>query len=520
MGGTVITDLDFFYGATGGVTDCDSITDWAPEPVLDNEIYVQGTGALSMKVAKETLTCMFTLASPQDITGKTLYIWAYTLLIRILATQANGGFGLRVEDGAGNWGEWYLAGSDTWTGAWKAFAVHTDTAFSNQSATPPDRTAITKIGVTWTTTALPKVYPNCFWDALRIGTYLGIKGGSETDPADFDAMLAAEDLVANKWGILAREGGIIFCQGDLRFGSTVAGEATYFKDTSEVIVFRERILEVITYEVLIQGNATATTKVYFGEEVGGRGVAGCMFRSEGASKFDFTATDPNITDLGVYGCYFYDANTVSLPAYSDTRKVLSTSFEGCAPVLIDTCTVKFCSFISADDAGAEISSTDFNMTDSDFINCPYGVRITITGTFTFDALMFTGNTVDIDNTSGGAITVNCVNGSNPVTYTGDTTIVNVVYVTVDVIDKELDPIEGAQVWVYNLTDGVEIMNKATDVNGRAQTTVSYVGDKDLEVRVRKSTPPEVRYLPVKTYGTLTSAGFYTTVTLYEDLIVA
>jgi hypothetical protein len=63
------------------------------------------------------------------------------------------------------------------------------------------------------------------------------------------------------------------------------------------------------------------------------------------------------------------------------------------------------------------------------------------------------------------------------------------------------------------------MNTSTDQNGRAQTTVNYTGDKSLQINVRKSTPPGTRYIPSTTYGTLTSTGFTTTVTLYPDTVL-
>jgi hypothetical protein len=63
------------------------------------------------------------------------------------------------------------------------------------------------------------------------------------------------------------------------------------------------------------------------------------------------------------------------------------------------------------------------------------------------------------------------------------------------------------------------MNMLTDSNGMARTTVNYTGDKSLLIHVRKSTPPETRYLPVTTYGVLTANGFTTTITLYKDTVV-
>jgi len=498
------------------VSDCDAVEDWTGDPTLDTEVYIQGTGSLSAKVSKITYTAMKPLPAPADLTGQIIYAWMMTSTILGSDTKANGGTRIRVEDGAGNWREWYVAGKDTWTGGWECFAARADYGWDAQSATAPDITAITAIGVVFKMLA-SSTKINFWWDVVRYGTGLQVTAGTEADPATFEDIFSEDDATANKYGVIGKYEGVYYLTGKLIIGSTTEGVATYFKDASQIIVFKDKPFGVF-YEIEILGNATATTKVYFGTKSGEVGISGCVFKPAGDSKYKFTATNTNITDLGIYGCTFLDADTISLPTYSTTREVLSSSFEACATVLISTCTVKFCKFINADDAGAEISSTTLNMTDSDFITCPYGVRITVTGTFTFDALMFTGNTVDIDNTSGGAVTVNCVNGSNPTTYTGDTTIVNVVYLTVDVIDEDLNPIQDAAVYIERISDGATLMNELTDVNGRAQETYNYLGDEDIIVRIRKSSPTATRYLPIETSGTITSAGYTLTAVLYEDTI--
>jgi hypothetical protein len=522
MAGTIVTDLAFFSGATGGSSAADSLTDWTGTGLaVDTVQFVQGTGSIYSYSAATTTTRYWSFSCvATNLSGKAIYFWFALGKVAWLNTKANGGLTLKVTDGAGNWALWNVAGSDTLPhNGFICHVVHTSVTPDSQSATPPDLTNIRSFEIRANGSFPGKAY---LWvDAVRYGTYLLIKGGTDTSPATFEDIYSAESQTANMWGVLSKVNGIYFIQGKLYIGSTTSGEATYFKDANQVVVFKAAIVPSGFYEIIIQGNAGATTKVYFGSKVGGKGISGCAFRTApGATPFKFTATDANITDLGVYGCSFFDASTVALPTYSATREVLSTNIEASAPVQVSSCTVKFCNFINADDAGIVVSSTTFNVTDSSFIGCPYGVRITVTGTFTFDALMFSGNTTDIDNTSGGAVTINCVHGSNPVTYTGNTTIVNVVYVTIYVVDPNVQPIEGAQVWVYNLTDGQVIMNTATDQNGRAQTTINYTGDKSLKINIRKSTPPGTRYIPSTTYGTLTSAGFTTTVTLYPDTVAS
>jgi len=519
MAGTVEPLVSFFSGETGGDTSCDSTTDWAGDvdPVLDTDIFIQGTGSLSAKTGKLVVQHIwFDIAGTVDLTDVVLYSWWFTLQIGIVGLKSEGGIRLRVESSPSDWAEWYLAGRDTWAGGWRCFPVWTGSTPDETSGTV-NMAAINRIAVGWYTIKAPKLYPNIFWDAIRYGTGLRIKGGTEASPATFNDILAAEDLVANKWGILEEYEGIIYASGKLYFGSPVDGEATYFSDINEVVIFKDLPFGDF-YEIILQGNATATTKIYFGSKSGEAGISGCVFRSAGASTCSIDATDPNITDLGFYGCSFFNMGTISLPPYSTTREVLNCNFEASAMVLPDTCIVKFCKFISADDAAIQIADTDHNVTDSDFIANPYAVRMPTAGTFTFDALIFTGNTIDIDNTSGGAITINATNGSNPTTYTGDTTIINTVYLTVDVEDVDGVPIENAAVRIERLSDGAELMNQYTDVNGRAQTTYNYLGDEAIEIRVRKSSPTATRYEAYTTSGTITSAGFALTVVLREDEI--
>ena len=207
---------------------------------------------------------------------------------------------------------------------------------------------------------------------------------------------------------------------------------------------------------------------------------------------------------------------------SSYGEVLTCNFINSGILYAYQSTVKGTNFIGSGDRAVWIP-TDHNVTNSNFISNNVGVYIDTAGTYTFDALIFTGNTYDIENASGGSVTINCVNGSNPTTVlnsvSGSTTeIVNTVYITVYVVDSQNNPIQDAAVYVYNQDDSEVIINDYTDAEGKVQTTYNYSGDKSLLIRVRKSSPPETRYIPVITYGTLTSDGYTGTVVLYEDKV--
>lgn len=514
MAGTVTPDLVLIH-------DCDSVADWTGSPTLDTETFIQGTGSLSAKVSKTTYVAMKPVTAT-DLTGRIIYAWFMTSTPLGMDTKANGGVRIRIEDAAAHWREWYVAGTDTWAGGWTCFAARADYGWDAQSATPPDITAITKIGIVYKMVkSSTKI--NCWWDVLRHGYGLKIKGGTESDPATFADLLAEDKLTANKYGIIEEIDGIYFLQGQITIGSTVSGEATYFKDLSKIVVFRDRPFETF-YKIEIVGNAGATTKVYFGAKSGGRGISGCVFKSGGASKYSITATDTNITDLGLYGCFFIDADTISLPTYTATREVISCSFEACGEVLASTCIVQYCNFINADLRGVRINSTDHHITDSNFIGCPRAINITIDGTVTvtFAGLKFSGNTYDIEKSSPtGDLTVRNTEGSDASTYIitggGTVTIVTAVTLIVRKVKTGNEPTEYVRCAIYRKEDMLELMNTEANVEDdlnpgyyKATTTVTLFGFTVI-VRAR-----DEGWLPFETEVYLTASGLDITAVWIAD----
>jgi hypothetical protein len=95
-----------------------------------------------------------------------------------------------------------------------------------------------------------------------------------------------------------------------------------------------------------------------------------------------------------------------------------------------------------------------------------------------------------------------------------------VKIEITVVDEGKNPIRNARVAVFLANPPyTQILNTLTDYYGKASATYVYKEDTPIVVRVRKSTPPETRYLPVTTYGVITSNGFTTTITLYKDMVV-
>ena len=530
MAGTVITDLVFFTGATGGSTsNCDAITDWITAPTLDNITYVEGTGSCSAKVSKTTFTSVFSFVSAVNLTNKVLYIWA--MCSGKLDTLANGGLRIRVVDGSANWGEWYVAGTNTWAGGWQPFLAHTSTTFSAQSATPPTISAITKAGIVFTTTGSATAV-NCWWDAFRYGTYLGVKGGTDVSPATLQDMIDAE--ATSKYGVIFQYEGLSIVQGKLVFGSTTGGDATYFSDTTEkVLIFADKPVPATWYDITLQGNATANTKVYFGIKVGTSGVSGITVRASNSAKpFTITASDTNVTEYGFYGCTFYQASTITLQAYSAVKEMLGCTISKSAEMLPNTGIVKNCSILSAVGRGLRITYyPNLNVTDCKFINNPQGVHVNFSDSVTFSGLVFSGSDGstkwDVEHSIAGLVTIDNTGGSNvTAAYVqetgGGSHIVNTPStLTVTVKNEAGSNVQGAQVYIQKPTPGAltsDAGNNAGDgdfiVNETVDTDIPQTGTIIIWNKVNnKITPYRYASWTVKTFtlrtqvtGSCTSTG--------------
>lgn len=517
MAGSVSTDFSFFTGATATDSSCDTVTDWSAGAV-DTEIFLEGSGSIVAKVSKTTAVFTFTLTANLDLTDKLVVAWMNCATPGILGTRAAGGLQIRLTDNVGNYGWWYVAGNDTYFGSWDAFVIHTaqrSGSYYVESATAPDLTNIASVGIACTTTA-SAAKDNFWFDAVRYGTYLEINSGTSGSPATFDDIETAE--LANYYGGVVFQEGVFFPQCQLRIGAS--GGNTYFEDSGKILVFRDRDFPNDFYDLRLQGG-TGTTEIYFGDKVGTQGVAGVIFEAAGP-KYTVTALDTDLDGLGIYGTTFYHSNEQYLPTvYSGVLETRGTTFNECGEVFPSSGIMQYCTFISAPNYAMHMIP-DHNTEYMSFINCPSGVHITQSGSYDLSNYSFVGGTYDIINDSGGHVIINAID-SNPQTYanvaSGSTTeILNSVFLTVDVEDEDGNAVNGAYVYIKTLPSGLQLMNEIT-VAGQAQESYNYVGNQNIEVRVRKSSPGTTRYYPYKTTGTIDDGGYTLNAVVIEDTIV-
>lgn len=476
------------------IDDAEDTTNWSSDSTIeaDAEVFVENANSIGMlKVSQEKSYCKFDYETQfggvyNASTNPThIYVWVnvanggglYPLSSGTESTE--GGVRITMEDTAGAYVEWYVAGSDTYSGGWRCFTAYTDAAADNVSGSI-DKSLIKYFGVMFNVEAKTTANASNIWvDVMRYGSGL-ICSGTDVGQMTWDDVLAGDN--AGVYGVIRKAGGIFFLQGSVTFGDNSGTNATDFGDSNQVIVFEDAKVSSTLYNITIVGNATGDTDFQMGTKSGTAGISGCIIRSAGINKYDFTCTDTAVEDLKLYGCTFYDADVVSLPAYSITtplREVLNCNFEACNQVDPNTCTVTNCNFINADDRGILIDTTSHHITNSNFIACPDAIHISVADTYTFTGLIFTNNTYDVENSSAGVVNIN-VSGTGAAssaenTGGGSTNFISSVNVDAKVLDVSGSNLQNAQVYIQKSDSGKQ-WNYLSDTTN-AQGDIDFVVKK-------------------------------------------
>lgn len=164
----------------------------------------------------------------------------------------------------------------------------------------------------------------------------------------------------------------------------------------------------------------------------------------------------------------------------------------------------------------------------------HAILIDTAGTYEFDNVFFDqSGTNDVENTSGGLVTINIVNGGTvpTVTNTGGgstTTVNNNVAISIHVIDTDGDDIEDARVYlianetVGTITTGDVLLNDLTSALGIVEDTAfNYEAafnptGLDCLLTVRKGSASPY-FKPIeKAAVTITTAGFSTNAAMVSD----
>lgn len=483
-------------GVVGGLQDITTISE-------DMTINVEGTQCLAFDCDKESGGYEYTISST-DLSGQHLYIWisvptALGGLEDLVPASGQSGVFLTAKDSAGNRGYWHVAGADTWDGAWKCFKAFLGSTPDTNSGSAPDTTDIVAVGFGVDhPNAKSKASCNIFFDVCRYGNAgVSIYGGSQGSELNFDHLVTQDAVTAI--GIVRESGGVIFLNGPITFGHDT--QDCFFKDAGQLIVFEDTPHtsgELYKFEV-IEGVAQ-TTEFQLGNKSGTQGIQGCYIKAAGSQDWNFFCSGEAVNVFNLYGNTFGRTKWVEF-AYSGEKEVLSCGFQdaGSGEVAPNGISFTYNNIINPTDVGLAI--TDYGQampSDCNFIACKYAMRFDISGEFTLTNNIFTNNTYDIWNNSGGSLTINC-SGSNAQSYSGENvTITNTKYHRVTNVKQNSEV-----TYISGEGDSAIVLSHEEDVgaDGISQYNYNYSGDFEVDVLIM-----HLSYEPYQQTITLSSAN--------------
>lgn len=492
---------------------------------LDTEIKIEGTGSIGEYCTTTRAGILGDAGSAQDWSNNHFYIWFNCAVVGLLDTKANGGVTVRFTGATvTDWFEVYVAGSDDFptavSGGWTMFVVDIETARSTAvtngwtNGTTPATTAIQRVGVTFiTATTMPRMVDNCWVDAtwrLPDGSPgIIVDGRDQTVSAhdwNWDDIVSTSE--SNAWGMVKRtSGGAIAVNAPIQFGVTTGTHDQGFSDTNQVILFENQEFAATDLYVLdVRGNASGTQSFVAGNKVGSGDTAtgdqGWVISAESSGvRWSFTGDNANTDTVNLMGCTFIHSGNWNLNSsnvevrnclFNDALSGNISNSMFAKNIIVNAATADGVALFETT-TGADLKSNSFTFSDGHAIE----YNGSTPAQFTFTSNLFTNygadgtNDAAIFNDSGGDLIVDVVEGGTLPTFrngaSSTTTINDVVPLEVTVKDESGNPIQGAQVGIYQQSDGVRAMNETTNSSGFVSENYNYPGsDVDIFLRVRKS----------------------------------
>jgi hypothetical protein len=466
---------------------CESLTPWdGLTDALVDDFFKQGSYCLGMELWGSG-TNDHTLTGSWDLSGtKHLRLWWMTTVLKELDTDTNGGFQIGVSDGA-NTGFYKVSGSTTYPGGW--FNPVIDLSRDVDSGTKPTMSAITSIIFRWVLTAGAKKTQSCWVDHICVCDGLTVYG-DDGDYFDYDDIYLADNATTLGIGIIRKIGGQYFLTGSIEYGDSAGVNGCKFQSKSQVVVFEDRPVNAGLYSFDVVDNGTGTTEFILGAKSGTAGIQGCTIRVEDEdqiARFDVTGSGTNVDNFKLYASTFFGADSVDFPPAAGTVEILGCSYEACGQVNPDSANTDDCFFINTTNTdGALLWNESVDITDCSFIANETGAAIEMpsaVGTpYTYDGLLFSGNTYDVYNSSGSAIVINKTNGSNPTTYSGSGVTFSASFNHI-ITGLELNT-EVTYVTAGTSTELYHVENASvSDGDGKYKTTYSHGGGASVDVLI-------------------------------------
>jgi len=484
------------------ITLCESITGWTGDTfVLDSDIKVQGGNSVSCAMTNNG-TNTIAYATSFAATNQHIRIWVNLTFVSNIDVIANDGIQISVVSGAGT-ALYTVGGRDTYGGGWKQFVIYTGN--TPTSGSTPSGTC-TSVGLQVNTTSKPRNQPaNCYVDAIYYGDGFTVTGGTSGDEIDWSHVAALDAIEA--YGVVTRLDDVYFLAGDVTIGS--GATATWFK-SGQKVQFKDLDVSSTLYSVSFAGSGCNVD------------ISGGSYGAAGTQNYVFDASDVNIS-FTMQGPQIANAGLIS---FANGQSISNTVFDSCDQV--DPSTSSFdrntiTNYVGT--AGAVLFPSDStNFTNCNFINNNNSIEYDATSDATTPTLF--GHTFDdvagkydINNTSGGAITLVISGGGNANSFNPGGSMVT--FSNPKSFKFTVSPsITGYEWRIYSVT-ALGSLDGAVELAGQESATVdnqtyNYTYSADTPIAVQIISQPDEDYEEAVRYYNLLATNQDVNIGLIED----
>lgn len=512
---------------------------------LSTETYLYGSSCVTLAVSNEHSALYYDIGSGNELDFDTagteedqfIYMWIQLVNPGLGETLANDGAKIRLYTDLSNYRDYIISASDdlnSWYGNWKCFIIDPTKAGSVTDTGTYDAGSIRYMGVDFDATTTAKG-DNVFISQIAVGSGLRITGTSTTpwqDVVDY-----CTDYPNRAWGMAQEREGLIYIYGMLYWGNSTQPAVSTFTETSAPII------QFGITEYYYSAAWTLTTSTSY-----------CGIVVEDSASYATTFDDGVVvgSDNGRSGATFigHDDLLVSADLYggnnaSSITRLYSTQFRNMKGALVmgndaqhlfyggavigshqfdpvGAPVIRNCVFAETSDADAALLwNSSIDIQDCNFIANTLGAGIEHESgaTATYTKLYFNGNTYDVLNSTGSAMTItkSGTPQSDPSSSEGSSvTFQGSVDIVLTVKDEDGNLLSGITSGVYKTSDRTELLQEDTNISGIADDAYTGSTPVEVEVRCRQASSGSTKYKNYSSIQNITSSGLAMTITLVED----
>lgn len=497
------TNISFVNDNTGfGVWKRDG-TGGTPSAISETDVFLQGTGACSVKVSNQGIVLAFAHAG-LNLSGTNVHlaIWCQMLagpLMKVRDSTTVPGLAMFLSSDAtlttgSNYNMWAVDGSDTYPGGWVRYIIDVSKTASTTVGTL-NLAAVRHIGMYCNTQPNVAKFDNLVIDRMDYLTPgQGLRFTGVSPVGSWEELFTQDDNVSNKYGVIEKRNGLYTLQGSVDIGDDAGTGATTWTDSGGAIVtfknprYYNGTADALCvsddfYRIKLQGNATGATNITIGSVVGSgddrQGVKGGTVRTAGPEWSMDASTDiGHLTTAKFYGLNFEGAGRGLTFDDGNKTSIISCLFNNCGEIELGTTNngaeMLSCAVIDPDDsidarnAGLRFASQPtHNVKRISFITSgtpttQHMVHLTPAADYStsFDAIKFFGSyassTIWHGENSGtnADVTISPTNDANPTaaefenTASGTVAVSNpAVTATVNVKDENNNNLQSARVYL-------------------------------------------------------------------------